>query len=663
MRKLYTLLAALMLTTAAGAQTLKINTSSNSYSFSASDVTESSPATFTNGTTLTVNGTSIAISDITSASVEESSSSSSSSATVNVVYSGSSATVTASSDISSYVTITQSGAHVSIVQSSSLATEITYNLSGSSSDGEFYMEGSYKATLVLNGLTLTNSTPVYSGAAIHIQNSKRIDIKLTEGTTSTLTDASSGSQKGCLYVKGHAEFKQKGTLNVVGNKKHGIKTGEYLTIKNATINVTSSVGDGINCEQYFLMESGTVSLSGVGDDGIQCDIEGDSSTGETTDHESEDSGNIYISGGTIGITATATAAKGIKGEGDMTISDGTITIKTTGSGEWDSDDSETKAASCISGDGNITISGGTLTLTSTGSGGKGMKCDGTLTISGGTINATTSGGLYYNNGSTENTNYTSDTDNVSSSYYSSPKAIKAGLKTQSGSSYTYSGGINITGGTVTATTSGHNGEGIESKNTLEISGSAHITVEAYDDGINSAQDLTINGGYVYSRASNNDGIDANGNCYIKSGVVFAVGSSSPEVAIDANSEDKKQLYFSGGTLVAIGGLESGASLTQSCYSSSSWSKSTWYALYNGDDLALAFKTPSSGGTTLVVSTSGTTSLKSGVTVSGGTTYFGGVGNIGGTVSGGSSVSLSSYSASSGGGGGGNPGGGGPGGGR
>ena len=139
--------------------------------------------------------------------------------------------------------------------------------------------------------------------------------------------------------------------------------------------------------------------------------------------------------------------------------------------------------------------------------------------------------------------------------------------------------------------------------------------------------------------------------------------SSPEVAIDANSEDKKQLYFSGGTLVAIGGLESGASLTQSCYSSSSWSKSTWYALYNGDDLALAFKTPSSGGTTLVVSTSGTTSLKSGVTVSGGTTYFGGVGNIGGTVSGGSSVSLSSYSASSGGGGGGNPGGGGPGGGR
>lgn len=645
------------------AQTLTVTTSSGSTQVSASDagtMTYDSSAG-----TLTIGGTAYSVSDISKITITETSSSTTDGeATVNVVYNGTSATVTMSSDIASYVTVTQSGAHISIVQSSSLATEIAYNLSGSSTDGEFYMEGSYKATLVLNDLTLTNTTPVYSGAAIHIQNSKRINIKLTEGTTNTLTDASSGSQKGCLYVKGHAEFKQKGTLNVVGNKKHGIKTGEYISVKNATINVTSSVGDGINCEQYFLMESGTISLSGVGDDGIQCDIEGDASTGETTDHESEDSGNIYISGGTINITATATAAKGIKGEGDIKISGGTMTIKTTGNGEWDSDDSETKAASGLSCDGNMTISGGTLTLTSTGSGGKGMKCDGVMTITDGTITVVTSGGLYYNNGSTENTNYTGNTDNVSSSYYSSPKGIKAGVKTQSGSSYTYSGGIDISGGTVSVTTSGRNAEGIESKNYLNITG-GHVTVNAYDDGINSAQDLTISGGYVYSKASNNDGIDANGNCYIKGGVVYAIGTSSPEVAIDANSEEKKQLYFTGGTLVAIGGMESGSSLSQSCYSSSSWSKSTWYALYNGNDLALAFKTPSSGGTTLVVSTSGTTSLKSGVTVSGGTEYFGGVGNIGGTVSGGSSVSLSSYTASGnnqGGGGGNQPGGGGPGGG-
>ena len=200
---------------------------------------------------------------------------------VSVVYSGSSATVTADSIATQYLTVTQSGAHVSIAQSSDLATEITYNLSGSSSDGEFYMSGSYKATVELAGLTLTNATPVYSGAAVHIQNGKRIKVKVVTGTTNSLTDAASGSQKGCLYIKGHAEFAQQGTLNVVGNVKHGIKAGEYITLKNATLNITSAVGDGISCNEYFLMQSGAVNISGTGDDGIQCDLDGDTTTGET----------------------------------------------------------------------------------------------------------------------------------------------------------------------------------------------------------------------------------------------------------------------------------------------------------------------------------------------------------------------------------------------
>ena len=136
--------------------------------------------------------------------------------TVTVVYNGDTATVSVADNVTQYLTVTQEGAHVSIAQCDTLATEITYTLSGTSTDGEFYMSGSYKATVELNGLTLTNTTPVYSGAAVHIQNSKRINVKVITGTTNTLVDAASGSQKGCLYVKGHAEFKQYGTLNVVG---------------------------------------------------------------------------------------------------------------------------------------------------------------------------------------------------------------------------------------------------------------------------------------------------------------------------------------------------------------------------------------------------------------------------------------------------------------
>ena len=539
--------------------------------------------------------------------------------TVEIAYNGTTATVTVADNISQHLTITQQGAHVSTQQSDSLASEITYRLTGTSTDGEFYMSGSYKATIELNGLTLTNATPVYSGAAVHIQNGKRINVKVITGTTNTLVDAASGSQKGCLYVKGHAEFKQQGTLNVVGNVKHAIKAGEYISLKNATINITSAVGDG-----------------------IQCDLDGDTATAITEDHEDEDSGNIYIEGGNITVNCAAIAAKGIKAAGDIFISgEPIIDVTTSGNGEWDEDDLETKAACGISADGDIDISGGTLTLTATGSGGKGMKCDSVLTISGGDITVTTSGGLYYNNGTTENTNYTGNTDNVSSDYYSSPKGIKAGVKTQVGNSYTYSGGMVISGGKVKVTTSGYNGEGIESKNYLNITG-GEIYVNAYDDGINSAQDMTISGGYVYSRSNNNDGIDANGNVYLNGGLVYAIGSGGAENAIDANSEEGKKVYVNGGVLIAVGGVENGATYNQPKIQQSSVSSNTWYTVTYGDN-AVAFKTPtiSNGGgpggggpgggnsSGLVISAPSTPSLATGNNVTGGTSHFEGNCYVGG----------------------------------
>ena len=662
MRKIGLMISGLAISGLLCAQTLNVEVGNVLYQFPAE---QTSLMPYDNGTTLTVMEKVFTLSDVTAMYVDDTKVTDSS---VKVVYSDASAAITVAGNIAKDLAITSSGAHVSIVQSSDLATEITYTLSGSSSDGGFYTEGSYKATVELNNLTLTNVSATYSGAAIHVQNSKRIKIKPLNGTTNTLVDATSGKQKGCLYVKGHIEFAQKGTLNVTGNVKHGIKAGEYFQIKNSTINVLGAVGDGINCEQFFLMESGTINISGIADDGIQCDIEDPEtgSTGETTDHEDEDSGNMYIQGGTIHIAVTGIACKGIKSEGNIAISDGTITVTTSGNGKWDTDDLETKASSCINSDANITISGGTLNLTSTGSGGKGIKCDSLLTIDGGTIVIATTGGLYYNNGTTENLNYTGNTDNVSSDYYSSPKGIRAGTKTESGSgwnvTYTYAGGIIINGGKIVVSTAGRNGEGIESKNTLIIN-DGEIAVNAYDDAINAASDLTVNGGLIYARATNNDGIDANGNVYIKGGIVYAIGSTSPEVAIDANTEEGKKLYISGGTIVAVGNLESGASITGgTCKQTSSWTANTWHALYNNGELAFVFKTPTKsnsggggygpggGGSSqkLVVYTSSTPTLKSGVTA-GGTEIFEGVGYYPATATGGSNVSLSNYSNSGGGG--------------
>ena len=645
MRKIVSILIALVLTIAAGAQTLKITTNSGTKEYQASQVTESQPATFTGGSMLTVGSDVFNISDITSMMVVSSSSSDVEANTVNIVYDGSSATVTMADNVSAYVSAEVSGAHVSITQTNTEAIdgdEITYVLSGSTTDGSLTLDGSYKCTISMDGVTMTNP----SGAAINITNKKRIQLSVKNGTENTLTDGSDGSQKACIYSKGQLQLQGKGTLNVTGNTKHGIKSASYISIKNLTLNITSTVSDGINCEEYFLMKSGVVNISDVGDDGIQCDLSGTTSTGETTDHDDEDSGNVYLEGGTLTITTTAAASKGIKADGDMNISDGTYNVSTTGSAAWDSDDSEVKACAAMSADGNMTISGGTLTLSSSGSGGKAINVDGTLTISGGVTSATTTGKIAYCS-STSNTTIktatsSSTTERLADALKTSPKAIKA------------DGAMTISGGTTYAKASYH--EAVETKSTLDVTGGVIYAYSA-DDAINSASTMTLSDGYVGAYSTGNDAIDSNGNLYIKGATVFAYTTkSSPEVAIDANTEGGYKLYVQSGTIYAYPSLENGSSLTQSCYTAS-LSTSNWYS-FTDSGTAFAFKVPASG--TWIVS--GGNSLYS-VSKNDGTTIFDGYGATDATVSNGSSVSLSSYTGGNSGGfpGGGQPGGGGSGG--
>ncbi len=647
MKRTLSIITALLTGMAAVAQTLNVSVGSVTDQYPASQAGE---MTYTGGSSLTILDKTYTLSDITSMYTDQTTVTNNN---VNIVYSGTSALVYVAGNVARYIDVTVSGAHVTISQTNTDAVdddEITYTLTGTTTDGSLTLGGSYKCTLSLAGVSITNP----SGAAINITNKKRIQISAKNGTENTLKDGTANSAKGCIYSKGQLQLQGKGTLNVYayGSAAHGIKSGDYISVKNLTLNVMAATKDGISCNKYFYMKSGTLTVSGTGDDGIQADLESDdAATGETTDHEDENSGNVYIEDGTLTVSVTAAAAKGIKSEGDMIISGGTVNVTTSGKGTWDSDDKETKAAACLSADGAMTISGGTLTLKSTGSGGKGAKCDGNMTISGGTVNVTTTGGLYYNNGSTENTNYTGDTDRISNSYYSSPKGIKSGV---SGSTAT---NLTISGGTVNVSTAGHNGEGIESKGTLNIT-DGEVIVNSYDDAINAGSHLTISGGIVYGHATGNDGIDSNGNMYIKGGLVYAVSAGGAEVALDANTEGGYKLYVQGGTIIALGGLENGAQMTQSCYTpknTTTWNKNTWYAMTVGSS-TIAFKTPASGGTAFVVSAASTPTLTSGVTASG-TTIFGGMGYTNATVSGGSGVELTSYSGgNSGGGPGGGPGG-------
>lgn len=254
--------------------------------------------------------------------------------TVEIVYNGSSATVTIASNISNYVTVSSgSSSHVKLIQSEQFAGinptvdntdgEIIYILSGTSTDGEFYLEGSFKCTVELNGLTLTNP----SGPALNIQDGKRISLSAKKGTTNSLSDGLNENYNGCIHCKGHLELKGKGTLNVSGNSKHGIYSKEYMEIKNLTLNVTSAVKDALHCKEFFWMKSGTISLSGASDDGIQVELSSDATTAATTDHEDENTGNFYQDGGVL--TIQNYQGKAVKADGTITYNGGTQNFDTS----------------------------------------------------------------------------------------------------------------------------------------------------------------------------------------------------------------------------------------------------------------------------------------------------------------------------------------------
>lgn len=299
---------------------------------------------------------------------------------VNVMYDGSNATVTVAKNIKNVVTVAVNGAHVNIVADPALQDSITYNLSGSTNNGSFYMDGDYKCYVNLTDLTIHNP----DSAAINIDNGKRID--LTLNGTNTLTDATGGEQKACLFINGHAVIAGSGTLTLTGNSKHAYFSDEYTRITSGTINVLNSASDGFHINQYFQMDGGNVTINTTGGDGVD--------VGCTKDETDTNNGQFIMNDGTINVNTTANTVKGIKSESMMTIAGGSITISTSGNAVYDATEDDISSCAAIKCDSTFTMTAGTVYLTSTGIAGKGLNTDGSINISGGTLTAITTGEAY-----------------------------------------------------------------------------------------------------------------------------------------------------------------------------------------------------------------------------------------------------------------------------
>lgn len=576
MKKNWLLFVALLPLVAA-AQTVNVQTGQVTYAYPAGQVGD---MTYADGTALTILERTFSIGDISQVYIDESEVVDN---TVSVSYGGASASVRVAGNVARYLSISVSGAHVAIEQSDDLPSEITYTLTGTSSDGEFYMDGSLKATLELSGLTLTNP----SGPAINIQNGKRIAVSVKKDTENTLRDGSGGDWKGCLRCKGHLELKGKGVLNVYGNTAHAIWSKEYVEMKNCTVNVLKAVGDGINANQYFLMESGALSISGVGDDGIQVSFKTDDN--DQIEIDDENTGALTVAGGTLTVSTTAVGTKGLKSEGPLLVSEGStatsLTVKNSGNVDA-TDTSDPTSSACMKSDKSITISGGTLTLTNTGQGGRAINCEGTIDITGGVTNARAEGSNYGSSSGGGGGGWGPGGGGRPGGGGSTSNGKNAkGIKSK--------GNLTVSGGSLTVYSANH--EALESKAAMTISGGT-VYSQAKDDAVNSSGNMTLSGGVVYAYSTSNDGLDANGNMTIEGGVAIAFGGSGAEAGIDI--DEQHRLTITGGQLFGIGGRVDArfGTCTQSYgYTSSSASFSGSYIVLADSNQTpiFAVKTPKS----------------------------------------------------------------------
>lgn len=579
MKKALLIGASLVVSLGTAAQTLNVVVGEVTYKIPAF---QAGSMDYADGSKLTILGKTFQLKEVTRMYVDHSDVADNS---VSVTYNGSAAAVTVAGNCMIHLDVTVNGSAVSIVQDETVDTEISYSLSGASDNGSFYMDGHYKATVVLDNLSLTCA----DSAAVNIENGKRIAIQLVG--ESTLKDSKASQGKGALMVNGHSEFDGDGTLNLYGYAKHAYWADEYVQLKKkftGTINILYAKKDSLNVNQYFLQNGGHFNVSGTLDDGIQVSAD-------------EEGGYATISGGSLTIDVTAAGSKGLKCDGNITIDDSksapTVTISNSGKGKWDSDDQEVKGAACMSSDANVTIAAGQISLTATGSGGKGLKCDSTLTITGGDLSVTTTGTTYVNIGGNQeyDGNYRGQLDRLADAYTTSPKGIKVGIKATESSTGLPVGDIQISGGNIHVTCSGQQdgSEGIESKGTLTISGGT-IDCNTYDDAINSSSHMYIKGGTITVYSSGNDGIDSNGNLYFSGGTTVAYGTRSPECGIDANEEEGYTVFFTGGNVLGIGGGNNSHPTTQE--------STQGYVTYSGNVTAGCTLTVSKDGTVLATFT-------------------------------------------------------------
>lgn len=272
------------------------------------------------------------------------------STTVYISFDGETATVTGNP---SSVIVNIDGAHVIVT---SAAKRVRYIVSGTTSNGSLKFYSDKKFQLQLNGVDITNPT----GAAINNQCGKSFYVVLNEGTTNTLRDGATYSmvenedQKAALFSEGQILVSGKGELNIYSVGRHCMASDDYVFVRpGCQLYLNSTSGHGIKAKDY-----------------------------------------VYIKGGVINMEIAADGAKGINCDSLVNITGGRTTIITSGTTKWEVDSlGELVSTGCagVKADYNMTMTGGTLNIKSTGDDAKGINVAQSFVFSGGELNVVCTG--------------------------------------------------------------------------------------------------------------------------------------------------------------------------------------------------------------------------------------------------------------------------------
>lgn len=363
--------------------------------------------------------------------------------------------------------------------------------------------------LILDSVTITSPT----NSAIRFENAGQAVVSLAEGTTNTLTDASTyddADPKAALFAKAPLTITGEGTLIANGQANDAIASSKDLTILSGTIVVTS-VDDGIRGKDSLTIEGGSIDVTSTGD------------ALKSSNDTDTDQGWVHITDATITLDAQG---DGIDAASDVVIQGGELTITTTATASTtDADAPSTKGIKSAT---LTVIEGGSLTIDSADDA---IHSNGTIALNAGTATLT-----------------------------SGDDAVHA------------DGNLIVTDGTWTATQSV---EGLEAAQVIINGGTIDIT--ASDDGLNAATDtqtnpmefdtnayIQITGGEVTIDAEG-DGIDSNGDLDIDGGTIYVYG---PTVTGNSALDTGGTISISGGTLIATG--TAGMMETPSTQSAQSW---------------------------------------------------------------------------------------------